>query len=215
MRWRRSWRSSAPIPTPQSWRRRRLGMRCARRAVHDPRRFNGCDPGRTTHSVKCRTVRGIRLYPDPVTRFAAPTVDFGDAHADDAGPRRDAPQAVARGRQWVIGVGSASAVYVVLAAGVLPAWLTAALGATLLVTVPTAQSFARRIVLNAAIVVGWSQVLWWVQWPFPLNHGALITALAAGVMTARLVTATDGRASVHALVPRLRPVDALIPVSVL
>jgi hypothetical protein len=166
-------------------------------------------------SLKCRTVRAIRLYSDAVTRSAPTTVDIGDAKREDATPRGGAPSAVAHGRRWVVGVASAAATYFVLAAGVLPAWVTLTVGAALVVTMPTARSCARRIALNAAILVGWSQVLWWVEWPFPLNHGALLTALAAGFLTARVVTATDRGTALRGLLPQLHLVDALIPVSVL
>jgi hypothetical protein len=157
----------------------------------------------------------IRLYSDSVISSVATTVDVGEAKADTDRRGRKAPKRVARLRQWVVGAGATAVFYVVLANGLLPAWLTVALGATLLGTVPTARSFARRIALNAAIVVGWSQVLWWVEWPFQLNHGALIAALAAGFLTARVVEAADRRTAALSLLPRLRPVDALIPVSAL
>ncbi|MFL6135740.1 MAG: hypothetical protein ACJ72A_23250 [Nocardioidaceae bacterium] len=121
---------------------------------------------------------------------------------------------VVRRRAWAYGALAAVALYSVLVAGWVPGPVAVALGAALVLAVPTASSCARRVALNCAVLVGWSQVLWWVDWPVPVNHGALIAASVAGYLVVVVTGASSPRQRAVDLLPRFRSVDALLVGSV-
>jgi hypothetical protein len=98
--------------------------------------------------------------------------------------------------------------YAVLAVGLLPVLVVLALLVLLLVAVPTAGGLSRRVALNGSLLIGWAQVLWWVRWPVPVNHGAAILAATTGCLVLLLHRAKAGAA--RSLVPRARPGDVLI-----
>ena len=47
----------------------------------------------------------------------------------------------------------------------------------LLVLAPTHRSLTRRLAVNVALFLGWTQVLWWVQWPMNVNHAGVAIGL--------------------------------------
>lgn len=84
----------------------------------------------------------------------------------------------------------------------------------LLLLVPTSRQFARRVLLTGCLVLGWTQLLWWV--PLPVGAVGRITiamaAVAAG-LGAWVGAGARPTARLAALLPRLRLVDLLIPIS--
>lgn len=107
----------------------------------------------------------------------------------------------------------AAATYALLASGVLPGAVVLALALAVVVLVPTARRYPLRIALNGALVLGWSPFLWWVRWPVPLDHGAVVVAAGVAVALLVVLSAADPRARARALLPRPRPVDVLLPLA--
>lgn len=83
----------------------------------------------------------------------------------------------------------------------------------LLVLVPTSPVLPTRLALNIALFFGWTPLLWWVSWPVPVNHGAAVLAVAAGV-TAAVSVRRSGFAVPRSLMPSVRAADLLLPLAV-
>jgi hypothetical protein len=127
--------------------------------------------------------------------------------ADDRGTRR---------RRVVRGILpapiAAGLTYVLVAGGHLPAPVSLAVLAGVLVLVPTATGLSRRTALNGSLLIGCAPVLWWIRWPFPVSHAGLVVAVGLGILAGR-ISASEAPVGqrLRALLPAVRPVDALIP----
>ena len=83
--------------------------------------------------------------------------------------------------------------YLLVASGLLGGVPALLLLVGVLVLVPSHRLLARRLSVNTALVFGWTQVLWWVEWPVRVNHAGVViglgvaTAVAAGLRGAVLV----------------------------
>ena len=126
---------------------------------------------------------------------------------------RDPGRAPRRGAQvrldGFLGLVAATVVYGVLVLGLLPGPVVLVVLALLLVTVPTATGLSRRLAVNGSLLIGWTQVLWWVHWPLPVDHGAAIAAVAVGCTVP--VLARRRRSPGVRLLPGLRTTDLLPP----
>ncbi len=82
----------------------------------------------------------------------------------------------------------------------------------LLVLIPSARSFSRRIALNGMIALGFIPMMWWFPWPQTplLGQAGLLLGLGVGFMAFRLVASGVARRS---LIPSFAVVD-LLPVSI-
>ncbi len=82
--------------------------------------------------------------------------------------------------------------YLLVASGLLGGVPALLLLVGVLVLVPSHRLLARRLSVNTALVLGWTQVLWWVEWPVRVNHAGVViglgvaTAVAAGLRGAVL-----------------------------
>lgn len=138
----------------------------------------------------------VAPHPDP-----ARSVRPGDVPTDrGAWPRR--------GLGLLAGVVAGAVVYASLASGLAPGWLALLLLAGLLVAVPSAEELSRRVALNGAWLLGWSPVLWWVDVGHTVDRGALVLSVGVIALVAT-VTGSAHRERVRALLPVVRPVDAL------
>lgn len=84
----------------------------------------------------------------------------------------------------------------------------------LLLLVPTSRHFSRRVLLAGCLVLGWTQLAWWV--PLPLGTLGRVTvglAVLAGALGAWVGAGARPVQRVAALVPRFRAVDLLVPAS--
>jgi hypothetical protein len=113
----------------------------------------------------------------------------------------------------VFGVLVTIVVYAALCSAVVPGPLTLCIAACLLCVVPTSPELGRRVALNGAVVIGWAPVLWWVRWPFPLDHGALLVAVATGVLIAMVAFSDRPGVRLVDLLPRVGTADLLLPVA--
>ena len=104
--------------------------------------------------------------------------------------------------------------YALVVSGVLPEPVSLILVAGLLVTVPSARRLAPRLAVNVALLAGWVPLLWWVDWPMPVNHGAAVIAVVAASLTAYVLASSTPRRRLASLVPRLGVADALLPLGV-
>lgn len=104
------------------------------------------------------------------------------------------------------------AVVVLVESGLLRGLTSFALAAILLILIPTAQTFSRRIALNGAIALGFIPMLWWFPWPpiLGLSHTGLVLGLAVGFILFRLTFSAGTR---RALIPSFAVVDGL-PVAI-
>jgi hypothetical protein len=119
-----------------------------------------------------------------------------------------------RRRTWAgaaLGAATGAAAYGVLAAGVVPAPLVVVVALALLLAVPTSPHLARRVALNGSVVLGWVCTTWWVRWPLPVNHGALVVAAAAAGLVWFVGCSSDPGRRLRRLRPRFVAADALLP----
>ena len=152
---------------------------------------------------------GQTLYPEEVT---SPSSVRAVARAEGVPPAPDRV-AAARARRLVRAVGPALATvvaaYALLASGALPASAALVLAAGLLVAVPTAPDLSRRIAVNGAAFLGWVCTTWWVRWPVPVDHAAVVVALTSGGLLAWVLVGRRPRDRVHALRPAVGRTDLL------
>jgi hypothetical protein len=87
-----------------------------------------------------------------------------------------------------------------------------AVALTCLALLPTAARLSRRLALNGSLVIGWVPVLWWVRWPFPVDHGAAVVAMGTGALVAIVSASTEPHAALRRLLPRVAPADTLIAI---
>lgn len=104
------------------------------------------------------------------------------------------------------------ATLVLVESGVLQGLAAFGLVAVLLVLIPSARTFSRRIALNGAIALGVVPMLWWFPWPqiAGVSHSGVILGLAVGFILFRL---TLDHTSRRGLLPSVAAVDGL-PVAV-
>ena len=85
----------------------------------------------------------------------------------------------------------------------------------LVLALPTSRELPRRVLLGGCIVLGWTQVFWW--WPLPVGSvgrvAILLAVLAAG-LGAWVAGAEHPGCRARRLLPRLRPTDLLLPLTV-
>src|SRR3954454_24969950 len=178
------------------------------------RLLDGCLPapratGRWSagQSGNFRTQRQRHLYSEHVTVSSMPAVGQSSL-ADDRGTRRR--RRVVRG---ILPVTVAAGVtYVLVAGGHVPAPVSLAVLGGVLVLVPPATALSRRTALNGSLLIGCAPVLWWLRWPFPVSHAGLVLAVGLGILVGRISASeapVDQR--LRALLPDVRPVDALVP----
>lgn len=112
-----------------------------------------------------------------------------------------------------IGVATAAAVLVVIGILALRAthhlqgiW-TVLLVAVLLCAVPISRSLSRRILLGGALMLGWTQVLWWLPLNRALDRSGILLALLAAGLTAWAIIARPQGGVLSALLPRTRWTD--------
>lgn len=110
------------------------------------------------------------------------------------------------------GTVAAAGAGLLLSSGLLPEPLSVGVLLLLVLAVPTSTRLAARITINIAMVVGWVPLLWWVDWPVRLNHGALIAAATVGGLVVYVLVSADPCARIRGLVPRVRAADLLLPV---
>lgn len=149
-------------------------------------------------------------YPGSVIHAAIPVPSRLDDTAEPAGAQRRRPNL-----RPLVAVSSAFvaiATYALFASELLPGLVAVCAAGVLFVLLPTDRSFARRVALNGALLLGWTPLLWWVHFPFRIDHGALVCAVGAGFATALVVRLDAGRARARVLIPTIRAVDS-IPVA--
>jgi hypothetical protein len=119
-----------------------------------------------------------------------------------------------RVRGALLGVCVGALLYVVVGNGWLGGggYLCAAAALCLL---PSSSSFARRVALNGSLLIGASPVLWWVEWPVPLDHGALLLALSVAWLVFVTTSSPSFAAGCRALLPTWRRSDWLVVVAAL
>ena len=113
-------------------------------------------------------------------------------------------------RAAAAGVGAGGVCLAILETGALPEAATALLILVLVCLVPVCHGLSGRIAVNAALLVGWMPVLWWVRWPVPVNHGGVVVAAVVGGLSA-YVAAGEPRRRAATLLPTVRGSDALLP----
>ena len=118
-----------------------------------------------------------------------------------------------RRRALLCGVAATLASYAVLASGAVRGPVAVALLLALLLTVPTSPDLSRRLALNGSLLIGWVSVLWWVRWPVPVVHAAVVVAAAVGWLAWRLGAADQPRMALRGLRPRVRRADVLLPMT--
>lgn len=79
--------------------------------------------------------------------------------------------------------------------------------AALVLLTPTSRSYARRLLVGGAIVLGWVPLVWWLPLPASLDRVGLLVAILAACLTGW--AAYRGRTSLSALLPRPVWADAI------
>ncbi|MGV8911267.1 MAG: hypothetical protein ACOH14_01515 [Rhodoglobus sp.] len=84
--------------------------------------------------------------------------------------------------------------------------LSFALAGLLLLGVPTARYFSRRLAINGIVLLGFGPLLWWIPWSqdWVVTHSSVLLGLGAGFIT---VWAISSAARARALVPAVRAGD--------
>jgi hypothetical protein len=144
----------------------------------------------------------------PVEPAAEPDV------VPDPSPRPRWRAAVRPGRAALFGAVAATAVLLGRGSGVLEGMPGLLGAAALILLVPTSREFSRRILLAGCLLLGWVPVLWW--WPLPVG-GLGRATIGLAVLAFGLATWVGaGRrpwSRALRLLPRLRVVDVLVPVT--
>lgn len=127
-------------------------------------------------------------------------------------PRGPTPLPLRLLRGLVLAALAAGAVTIGRRTGLLDGGVGLVLATVLVLAVPTSRDLARRVLLAGCLLLGWTQVLWW--WALPVGDVGRVTlgmlGLAAGV-GAWVGTAPRPGERARRLLPRLRPVDAVLP----
>lgn len=90
-----------------------------------------------------------------------------------------------------------------------------AVAVLLVLLVPTSRELSRRILFAGCLALGWTPFLWW--WPLPVGATGRVTielALLGGALAAWVGAAVRPGVRLRQLIPRIRPVDLLVPLSV-
>ena len=99
--------------------------------------------------------------------------------------------------------------------GVLDGPVGVVFAVVLVLAVPTSRELPRRVLLGGCLVLGWTQVFWW--WPLPVGSvgrvAILLAVLAAGI-GAWVASAEHPGCRARRLLPRLRPADLLLALTV-
>lgn len=131
----------------------------------------------------------------------------------DLGPAAATPRGLPTShlvRGLSVGLVTFALVMVGRVSGVLDGLLGVVVVALLVLAVPVSSSVSRRMVIVAAIVIGWVPVLWWVPLPVgPVGRATLLMALGAGALSGWVAGGASWRERAHRLIPRFRLVDAL------
>ena len=115
----------------------------------------------------------------------------------------------------VLAVLAAGAVVLGRTSGVLENGPALLVGGLLVLLVPTSRDLCRRILLAGCLLLGWFPLLWW--WPLPVGELGRVTiglALLAAGITGWVASGTRPLERARRLIPRLRAVDLLVPVSI-
>lgn len=99
-----------------------------------------------------------------------------------------------------------------VAGGALRGWPLLVLLVAGLLLVPVARDLPARVLLTGFFVLGWWPLTWWLPWRAPVGHVALGAALLAAGLAAAVAGGPGRRARARRLLPRARPVDALLAV---
>jgi hypothetical protein len=136
-----------------------------------------------------------------------------DSRSQDAPDRQAGPGGLGRVGPWVVAVVTLVVVYAAVSTGVMPRTATGLLLGGLILGLPSSAQLARRVALNGSLVLGWVPVLWWVDWPVSVNHGAAVLAVgSAALVVLGLATVRRGH-PLHRLLPTCRRTDVLIILS--
>jgi len=111
-----------------------------------------------------------------------------------------------------LGAVAAGAVLFGRMSGVLDGMAGLVVAAALVLLIPTSRDFSRRILVAGCLLLGWVPVLWW--WDLPvgtLGRATLGLAALAGALGAWVGAAARPGRRLLRLLPRLRVVDALVP----
>src|SRR3954451_2971391 len=136
-----------------------------------------------------------------------------------AGPRarressRGRAPAPNRIRRWLAAGATFAAVYLGVSTGILTGPSAGLLLLVILVAVPSSPYLSRRLALNGSLLLGWTPVLWWVDWPVTVNHGGVVLAFGTTALVVHGVRSNVGPTVARRLVPTCRPADILIPLS--
>ncbi|MCU1562027.1 MAG: hypothetical protein JWN05_406 [Arthrobacter sp.] len=135
-------------------------------------------------------------------------------------PRKDAPgsdrhrHGASRARRVARAAIVAAAILLAVVAGrVLGSaggFAVLALSGILLLAVPTARSFSRRVLIALTIVFGVAPVLWWIPFPLPtLGRATFLLAVTAAGLGAWVAYGRDPRSRLRRLIPQMRLIDSL------
>ena len=84
------------------------------------------------------------------------------------------------------------------------------LAGVLFLLVPTAKVLSQRILFNGLIVTGLIPLSWWIpERIVGTDHGTLLLAALAGLLSWWIVSARSIRPRLHRLIPQIRGIDAL------
>ncbi len=114
----------------------------------------------------------------------------------------------------MFGIGAAGTVLAGRTSGLLDGTAGVLVATALILLVPTSRDVNRRILLAGCLLLGWTQVSWW--WPLPVGAVGRVTlgliVLASALAFWVGVAEQPGR-RVGRLLPRLRPADAVVPLT--
>jgi hypothetical protein len=131
---------------------------------------------------------------------AATSVDSAIAHEDNHYLRGG-----------LAGAALGSAAYAMIASGLISGVAALGLALAALVLSPTTPRLASRVAVNGSIVMGWLPLLWWVPWPFDVNHAGLALAVVVAALTAYVASGERPRRRAYQLLPAISSSDVLLP----